>query len=177
MIRVRPAQARRNEQKVSPTIMNIKTAAATLAGAILIAGSPVLASAATYQASPIRLDSVNIAPSAGIHNNFAYTGLVNVAFTNESPVAITQVVFDIEAGGKVIDRISDTGSYAQGVTVKHSFPDIQTNLDQQLAVESVSFADGTSWSNTDQVAPLRQAAQAKSESAEQLFPLFPYETE
>jgi hypothetical protein len=157
----------------------INVAAATLGAALLIAGSPVVASAA-LQASPVRLDNVSIQQSYGVHNNFAYTGLVSVAFTNETAIPVTKIVFDVESqNGNVIARINDVGNYAQGVTVKHSFPDIQTNNGQQLAVESVTFADGSSWSNTDTVAPRRQAAQStvKAESAEELFPLFPYETE
>ena len=157
--------------------MNITSAAVALGAAALIAGSPIVASAAQLQASPVRLDSVQITQASGIFNNFAYPGLVTVAFTNEASVPVNKIVFAVEAQGHVIDRIDDVGTYVAGVTVKHNFTDIQTDPNQTLAVESVDFADGTSWSNTDQVAPRRQAAQAKTESAEELFPLLPYETE
>lgn len=155
--------------------MNFKSAAVAL-GTIALIGSPVIASAAQLQASPVRLDSAQIQQSNGIHENFAYPGLVSVAFTNESSVPVSKIVFAIEADGRVIDRINDVGTYVAGKTVKHEFPDIQTNFNQTLAVESVNFADGTTWTNTDEVAPRRQAAVNTTESAEELFPLLPYQT-
>jgi hypothetical protein len=153
-------------------IMNFKTAAATLGAAIVIAGSPVLASAAPAQPSPIRLDSVQVAPTYGTFQDF-YPGLVTVSFTNQATAPVASIVFDVESGGKVIQRIKDVGSFAYDQTVKHSFsyPDNQVNYDPQLAVESVTFANGTTWTNTDQMGSRRQSAQnAAAPSAAALFP-------
>jgi hypothetical protein len=155
--------------------MNFKSAAATLGAAILIAGSPVLASAAPVQPSPIRLDSVQIAPTYGTFQDF-FPGLVAVSFTNEATVPVTSIVFDVENGGKVIHRIKDAGTFANGQTIKHTFnyPDNQTNYDPQLAVESVTFADGSTWTNTDEMGSRRQSAQ--NAAAPTSAALFPYQT-
>jgi hypothetical protein len=166
------SSGQKNEQKASPKIMNFKAAAATLGAAILIAGVPVLASAAPTQPSPIRLDSVQVAPTYGTFQDF-FPGLVTVSFTNQASVPVTNVVFDVESNGRIIHRIKDVGSYAYDQTIKHSFsyPDTQVNENPQLAVESVTFADGTTWTNTDQMGSRRQSAQnAPAPSAAALFP-------
>ena len=150
--------------------MNIKSAAAALGAALIVAASPVIASAATTQPSPLRLDSVQIAQYYGQFNEF-FPGRVTVAFTNEASLPITNVVFDVEAGGKVVDRIKDAGSFPQGQTVKHSFPNFTTNYNTNLAVESVTFSDGSTWTSTDEAGSRRQAAQnVDAPAAANLFP-------
>jgi hypothetical protein len=136
--------------------MNIKTAAATL-GATLLIGSPAFVSAAPLAPSPVRLDNVQIFPDRDAVQTLAYPGAINIAFTNQTTVPVTTVVFDVEANGVVIDRITDAGKYLQNVTVKHSFPDQHRSADQKLTIESVTFADGSTWQNTDVAARRRQA--------------------
>jgi hypothetical protein len=138
--------------------MTIKTAAMMLGAALVIAGSPALASAAPLEASPVRLESVQITQSYGTFNDFAYPGLATVAFTNETAVPVTKVVFDLKANGNVIDRFTDVGSYREGALIKHSYQDNAINYNQNLSVESVTFADGSVWNNTDRVTSHRQSA-------------------
>jgi len=125
--------------------MKITSVAAALSAAILLAGAPALASADDTTSAPIRLDNVRIEQSYGPKDEFA-PGLVTVAFTNENDSPATDILFDLEDNGKVIDSFEDVGSYAKGQSVRHSFPDFQDDNNQQVVVDNVKFADGTSWS-------------------------------
>ena len=125
--------------------MNIKRAVAILATLLILAGAPALASEESVQESPIRIDSVQIEQSYGVFGDFA-AGLVSVAFTNTSAATATDVVFDLLGyDGALIAQYNDVGTFAQGVTVRHSFPDIHIDNDQQLQVGEAIFDDGTSW--------------------------------
>lgn len=153
--------------------MKITSLSATLGIAILLAGSPVIASAQT-QSGPIRLDKVEITQSYGSLDEFA-PGLVTVAFTNENDAPATDIVFDLQSGGKLLDRYEDVGTYAKGETVRHSFQDIQIANDQELTVEKATFADGSVWSNPDVAyATDPSPAAAKLVSEASLFPYQPY---
>jgi hypothetical protein len=152
--------------------MTIKSTAATLGAALILAGAPALASAATVVTapSPIRLDSVQIAPYYGQFDNY-FPGLITVAFTNESAKPVTGVVFDLESNGNVIRRYHDKTTLAQGASIKHAFSDTNEASDKNLAVESVTFADGTVWNNTDAVPSRRQSQAAQAGvSTDMTFP-------
>lgn len=138
--------------------MTIKTVAMMFGAALVIAGTPALSSAAPLEGSPVRLDRVQITQSYAIFNNFAYPGLVTVAFKNETAVPVTKVVFDLKVNGNVINRFTDVGTYREGASIKHSYQDNASGDNQNLAVESVSFADGSVWNNTDRVTSHRQSA-------------------
>jgi hypothetical protein len=166
------ANSGQKHRKINPN-MNFASAAATLGAAIFLAGAPALASAAPVQAAPIHLDSVRIDPSypnTGEYNS--YTGLVTVAYTNENSVPATRIVFDLEnAHGKLIDQFKDVGTFSRGAEIRHTFPDLQDDSNQQVAVDTVDFADGSSWSKP-LATPLhsrRQATQSTA-SAATVFP-------
>jgi hypothetical protein len=147
--------------------MTIKNTAATLGAALILAGAPALASAATTVSapSPVRLDNVQIAQYYGQFNDY-FPGLVTVSFTNEAAKPVTDVVFDLEANGQVLRQYDDAGNYAQGSTVRHSFYDTEVGSGQTLAVESVTFADGTVWNNTDTLPSRRQSQAANVHTAD-----------
>ncbi len=134
----------------------MKLTSIAAAAAIIVAGSPVIASAQTN--APVTVAESQIAPSLGVHSGFAYPGLVSIAFVNNRNVPATEVDFDVEANGNVVDRFSDVGSFAKGVTIRHSFQTQADALNQRVTVASVTYADGTTWSS-DEIAPraLRQA--------------------
>lgn len=151
--------------------MKITSIAATLGAAILLAGSPALASAADNQSAPIRLDNVQVEQSYGPQNDFN-PGLVTVSFTNENDSPATDIIFALEANGRIIDRFEDVGSYAKGESVRHSFQDIQDNNNQQVAVEKVTFADGSVWNNPElALAPAIAAPAPAQLSDASLYPL------
>jgi hypothetical protein len=154
--------------------MKTTALAATLGAALLLAGAPVLASAADAQSGPIRLDKVQITQSYGPRDEFA-PGLVTVAFTNENDSPATDIIFALVSDGKVIDRYEDVGTYTKGDTVRHSFQDIQDNNNQELAVEQATFADGTVWSNSEiAFEPTLTPPAAAQVSEESLFPYHAY---
>jgi hypothetical protein len=126
--------------------MNLKSAAAVLGAALVIAAAPAIGSAQTTQSGPIQLDNVEIAQSYGDVTGFA-PGLVSVAFKNVGDATATDVVFDlIGHNGEIIAQYRDAGSFPQGATVRRDFSDTHIENDQQLQVGQVTFADGTTWS-------------------------------
>ncbi len=125
--------------------MKITSITAALGAALLLAGAPALASADETTSAPIMLDNVQIEQPYGPKDQFS-PGLVTVAFTNENNSPATDVVFDIQANGKIVGSFEDVGSYAKGESVRHSFPDFEDDDNQSVVVDNVTFADGSSWS-------------------------------
>ena len=122
----------------------MKSIAATLGVAVLLAGAPALASADT-QNSPIHLNNVDIVQAQVGYGYFP--GSANISFTNDGNATATNVVFVLESNGDVLARYDDVGSFAAGTTINHSFPDAQNARGQQIAVLTATFADGTIWNN------------------------------
>jgi hypothetical protein len=138
--------------------VNIKRVTATFAAALIIVGSPALASAADTQSGPIHIDQLSFSGgySAGAEGDEAniLPGFAIISFTNQSAVKATDVVFALETHGYVSDRFNDVGSFAPGVAIHHSFPEIQPSDTMRVAVAEATFADGTVWKNPDVPAPL-----------------------
>jgi hypothetical protein len=59
----------------------------------------------------------------------------------------SDVVFLLESNGYVVDRFDDVGSFAPGVTVRHTFPESQPGGDFSVVVAAATFDDGTKWQN------------------------------
>jgi len=144
---LRPARAnitsRRNDNNV-----NIKLATATLGAALILACSPAFA--AEMQSGPIQIDNVTVyggSTSDTSGDNVTTLGSTAVAFTNQYNFPATEVVFALETNGYVVDRIDDVGSFATGVTIKHTFGENEQNSNLRVAVEKATFADGTVWLN------------------------------
>jgi hypothetical protein len=154
-------------------VMNIRSAAATVGAAFILAAAPAFASTASPQDGPIRVDSIHISQSYGFYNDF-YPGLLTVAYTNLSAVPATNVVFVLQSNGQPIDRYEDVGTFSPGVVIRHSFSDSHIENDQQLAVERVAFADGTAWTNDNAAPRTRRQASSADVSAEKLFPFVTY---
>jgi hypothetical protein len=140
---------------------------ATLAAALLLGGAPALASASGMPSGPVKLDSVQF--------NQAYTpdqtfdpGMATIAFTNTGSVPATDVVFAVTSNGNIVDAYDASGSFAPGVTVSKAFPSAEPASDQNVVVQSVTYADGSVWSNPDVKVvgtTVTPAAQAPASSA------------
>jgi len=138
--------------------VNIKLATAILGAALTLAGSPAFA-AADMQSGPIHIDSVAVHggnTSNANDDSIITPGSAAIAFTNQYSFPATEVVFALESQGAVVDRLSDVGSFANGVTINHKFGENQASPDMRVAVEKVTFADGTVWMNPN-VPQLTQA--------------------
>jgi hypothetical protein len=152
-------------------VMKLKSAAATVGAAFILAAAPAFASTTPPQDGPIRLDSIQIAQPIGIDMELN-PGLLTVAYTNMSAVPATKVVFVLQSNGQALDHYVDVGKFSPGVVIRHSFADSHLESDQQLEVETVAFADGTAWTNA---APrTRRQASSGDVSAENLFPFVAY---
>jgi len=125
----------------------ITTLTATLGAALLLAGAPALASAQT-QSGPIRIDAVQLVSQSTSEHDIAPVA-AEIAFTNQGTATATDVVFALESdSGYVLDSYNDVGSFAPGVSIRHSFNDHNDPTEgQRVAVAKATFADGTVWNN------------------------------
>jgi hypothetical protein len=132
--------------------VRITVRATRLIASVLIAAAAVFATilaaaADTSAAEPIHLDNVEIVPwTEGLG-----AGGISVTFTNANTVAARRILFDLIAGGKIIGRYDDAGSFAPGTRIKHGFVDWHAEPGQTLAIERVTFSDGSSWAHGEMV--------------------------
>jgi hypothetical protein len=130
--------------------VNIKLATAVLGAALVLAGSPAFA--ADMQTGPIHISNVTVyggSQSDVNDNNIITPGSTSIAFTNQYKFPATEVVFALETHGYVMDRLDDVGSFATGVSIKHTFAENQATPDMRVAIEKAAFADGSVWVNPE----------------------------
>jgi hypothetical protein len=128
---------------------------AIIAAAAVLAG-PVFAVAQTSEAPPVTV-TASITPAVyGTELN--YPGEVRVAFVNHQDVPATAVDFALTSHGQTLADIQCLGKFTKGVTIRHTFRTDATQRDQQLAVSSVMFADGSVWSDGEMVPLQRRQA-------------------
>jgi hypothetical protein len=115
----------------------------------LLASAAVLSlglAASAGPADPVQVNSIDVAPALGETTGYA-PGMLSVSFTNTAATPATEVDFNLLGyNGRVIGRFEDTGSFAPGVVINHSFPDAALDNKQSVEVEDVTFADGSTWS-------------------------------
>ena len=63
------------------------------------------------------------------------------------PVQPVLAPLDPQSKGDILARYEDVGSFAKGTTINHSFPDAESENDQQIAVQRATFTNGTVWNN------------------------------
>jgi hypothetical protein len=130
----------------------ITTLAATLSAALLLSATPVLAAEATpQQAGPIHIDAAQLFGQnlEDEDSDGSVPSSVKIDFTNTYASPATKIVFALESDGVMIGHVTDAGSFAEGVKVSHTYADDEISDAQQVAVERVTFADGTVWSSPD----------------------------
>jgi hypothetical protein len=74
-------------------------------------------------------------------------GSAMVSFVNHSALPATEVDFTLSSNGEALATLTDTGSFAPGVTIDHTFATDRTERDLQLSIAKVTFADGSVWVN------------------------------
>ncbi len=125
--------------------MKNTTIAKFLSAALLsaaVAGAPALASAATSATDPVQINSFQFASGNRDTNGSSLT----VSYTNENASPATNVIFAATSDGQLVNSFEDTGTFSQGVSIDHTFLDLDATEDA-LQVEMVTFADGTVWIN------------------------------
>jgi hypothetical protein len=130
-----------------PLLSNPLTAG--LAAVLLFSGTVAGAFAADLHTDPIQIDHVQITcESLSADDASRLPIATQISFTNEYSASASDVVFLLESNGYVVDRFDDVGSFAPGVTVRHTFPESQPGGDFNVVVAAASFDDGTKWQNS-----------------------------
>ncbi len=130
----------------------ITTLAAAFSAALLLSATPVLAAeASSQQTGPVHIDSAQLYGQniEDDDSDGAVPNSVKIAFTNTNASPATDIVFALESNGVVIGKVEDAGTFANGVKISHTFFDDELSDSQQVAVEKVTFADGSVWHSPD----------------------------
>jgi hypothetical protein len=131
---------------------SITTLAATLSATLLLSATPVLAAEVSpQQVGPIHIDAAQLFGQniEDEDSDGAVPNSVKIEFTNTSASPATDIVFALESDGVVIGKVEDAGSFASGIKVSHTFFDDELSESQQVAVQKVTFADGSVWRSPD----------------------------
>jgi hypothetical protein len=116
--------------------------------ALLLAGTPALASAADAQIGPIQINDVQTYGGGSTEDETVMTPMTaEISFTNEYSSPGTEVVFALFSKDAEVAQIDDVGSFAKGVSINHTFADSTAPGDLRVAVVKATFADGTTWQN------------------------------
>ena len=124
--------------------------ASLLLSAALDASQP--AQSAYTSVNPIQVASCSISQTPAWESFFGYstsagTPETAISFVNTKQTAVTSVVFEVTEGNRS-SRIVDKGNFSNGVTINHTYetPELGASLgDVSCAVQSVAFADGSTW--------------------------------
>jgi hypothetical protein len=134
--------------------------AAVLGAAAVLAGLPVLGTAAAPANNTITLRSYEISDFSG-NNEVSSSGQghVRVSFRNDGDMAATAVIFDVLNDGEYAGHIDDFGTFSKGVTITHQFHWVNVHQGESLRIAQVRYADGTIWSTDGTLPPaLRRQA-------------------
>jgi len=134
----------------------MNTILSSAAIAALAFAMPLSASAADSAPGPIVFSFADVRSQVAGAELFT-PGSIRVAFHNTAKLPATRVTFEVAAWGVPVARIDDVGTFAQGATIDHVFPNDDGLADETISVAAVQFADGSVWQN-DAAAPqaLRQ---------------------
>jgi hypothetical protein len=124
--------------------MSLQRIVAAFAVLVLQCYAPAAAFAGDAEkSSPVVLHTFRVEPgnTAEYRPTFAV-----VVFENMAKTTATQVVFEVEVGGAIVDRYYDAGTFSPGATLTHSFLDFSDATGQRIRITEVRFSDGTSWS-------------------------------
>jgi hypothetical protein len=126
-----------------------KPLTAGLAAVLVLSGTVAGAFAADLHTDPIQIDHVRITcESLSADDASRLPVATQISFTNKYSAPASDVVFLLESAGYVVDRFDDVGSFAPGVTVRHTFPESQLGSDFSVVVAAATFDDGTKWQNS-----------------------------
>jgi len=128
-------------------------AAAVLAGTMQANAADTTSNvsyASPTAAAPIQVERVQL-PSANAGDNNLMPRYITVSFKNEQAQPATNIVLGmLDSKGRVVDQYEQSGTFSPGVTIASHVPfdrilDKVSNFD----VEAVTFADGTTWTKSE----------------------------
>ena len=119
--------------------MNTKQAAAAFVALTILASAPAIANAAgNSPADSIAIRQVEV--QRDDTDDGGSLGAITVAFQNTGNVTATEVTFELDVDGAIVDQFTDTGSFAPGVTIRHTFTTTADAANPQVKVAEVQFA-------------------------------------
>jgi hypothetical protein len=131
--------------------MNTILSAAIAATVLATAGTIAPALAQPVPEAPVAVTSCAIGAAARPYNEGPLQavegGDIAISFVNRAAVEATGVRFLVRTG-RTVQTIDDQGSFASGTRIDRIFTPATASYDAGSAsceVESVSFADGTTW--------------------------------
>jgi hypothetical protein len=144
------------------TMKKITSITATLGAALLLTAAPALVRADDMQSGPVQIQGAQLFGQNIESEDSSGTvpSSVRISFTNNNDSPATHVVFGLVTDGAVMETIDDSGTFSKGVTINHLFPDTNPSVNQEFAVQTVTFADGSVWNN-----PAVPGAPADTDSA------------
>jgi hypothetical protein len=129
--------------------MPLFSAVAGIAGALtLAAGSP--AAAANPPVSVVSCGYNSLGGSAALsipESPPVQTSNLRISFTNQAPLAATDVVFAVGYDGRM-QLVEDAGTFSHGAQITHDFTpseNLRYNGSAACSVQSVTFSDGSTW--------------------------------
>jgi hypothetical protein len=133
-----------------------KILVATLAAAVIAAGAPAVAGAAStiaYTSDPIKVVSYSVESQAAIqlpdwgstYSSFESPASLSISFVNGATVAATRVEFAVREG-RATELVVDKGTFAPGTSITKEFT-VAPQFGNAAAIEvrEVTFADGSTW--------------------------------
>jgi len=139
--------------------MNIKRALSGIAAVTVLSAAPaaVFAQTATPD-GPVVLTHVQVSQPYSVGNGEARVpGSIDLSFRNTHNVVATDVLFVVRGDEKNPIYIDDAGTFSPGVDIRRTLADESPANGQSVAVERVTFADGTEWINHIGFIPAPQA--------------------
>jgi hypothetical protein len=98
---------------------------------------PVQVSACELSPSPVAVDAFDGIRAPG-------AGSLRVAFVNRSAKTISSVQFAV-SDGQATANVVDAGTFSRDITIDHTFIAPALSSDVSCSVQSIAFADGTTW--------------------------------
>lgn len=131
-----------------PFIVSVAAAAIAVSAAVPGGAQQRVA----YQNNPVRIQHVStaqgyVSPSTAFGGSWAIptSADLSISFVNAGNVPATSVAFTLRSGNDT-ETVVDKGSFAPGASITHDFEvGAAFGSATHIEVESVTFADGTSW--------------------------------
>ncbi len=102
-------------------------------------------------ANPVNIATCAVDPVVAVSSGDTVTQeiiatQIHISFVNHGSKPISSVAFAVDEDGTT-STIVDRGTFSPGTTISHYWRGERTLADVSCSVNSILFADGTSWTN------------------------------